>query len=88
MSSNDSIVGGCLCGEIRYESTAPPQMFGACHCRMCQKWNGAVAVMTAVFDAATFCFTKGTPKIHMASKMALRLAGQDGFGPSSRPLEL
>ena len=67
-----SIVGGCLCGAIRYESSEPPAMSGACHCHMCQKWSGAVAVMTVVFDTATFQFTKGKPRVYMASELLER----------------
>jgi hypothetical protein len=31
------VTGGCLCGVVRYESTAPPDRGTYCHCTMCQK---------------------------------------------------
>jgi len=34
------IVGGCLCGEVRYESTSKPLMAAACHCTHCRKQSG------------------------------------------------
>ena len=37
------IVGGCLCGEVRYESLAEPVMQIVCHCKNCQKQTGAAA---------------------------------------------
>ncbi len=71
-TTSTSITGGCLCGAIRYESTAPPQMAGACHCRMCQRWTGAVAVMTVALDTETFRFTRGEPRVYMASPLLER----------------
>jgi hypothetical protein len=32
-----SIVGGCLCGDVRYEGEAEPLLTAVCHCRDCQK---------------------------------------------------
>jgi hypothetical protein len=32
-----NIVGGCLCGAVRYESEAEPVLTAVCHCRDCQK---------------------------------------------------
>ena len=32
-----NIVGGCLCGAVRYQSEAEPVLTAVCHCRECQK---------------------------------------------------
>jgi hypothetical protein len=32
-----NIIGGCLCGSVRYESEAEPILTAVCHCRHCQK---------------------------------------------------
>jgi hypothetical protein len=32
--------GGCLCGAVRYESSADPAMMGHCHCVDCRKSSG------------------------------------------------
>lgn len=34
------IIGGCLCGAVRYESQAEPVMIAVCHCSTCQKNTG------------------------------------------------
>lgn len=34
------ISGGCLCGAVRYSTTAEPAMIAVCHCTDCQKQNG------------------------------------------------
>jgi hypothetical protein len=41
MSQNDStMVGGCLCGAIRYEITGAPLFVSQCCCKDCQKATG------------------------------------------------
>src|SRR5262245_35031683 len=32
--------GGCLCGAVRYESSADPAMMGHCHCVDCRRSSG------------------------------------------------
>lgn len=36
-----SIMGGCLCGAVRYEIDEPLTVAGSCHCSMCRKAHGA-----------------------------------------------
>jgi hypothetical protein len=36
-SHHVEIVGGCLCGAVRYQSKKPPIRGFYCHCTMCQK---------------------------------------------------
>ena len=33
--------GGCLCGAIRYKTTAEPQRVSICHCTFCQRFTGS-----------------------------------------------
>ena len=43
------IVGGCLCGKVRYSATAEPVIVAVCHCRNCQKQGGtAFSVVVAI----------------------------------------
>ena len=37
---SDGFKGGCLCGAVRFESTANPQLVGHCHCLDCRKLSG------------------------------------------------
>jgi hypothetical protein len=47
------IVGGCLCGQVRYSGTADPMFTGVCHCKSCQKQSGgAFSIVVAVPQAA------------------------------------
>ena len=36
-----ALKGGCLCGQIRYESSADPLFTAVCHCTNCQRQAGA-----------------------------------------------
>ena len=43
------IVGGCLCGNIRYACEAEPMMMALCHCKNCQKQTStSFSILVAV----------------------------------------
>jgi hypothetical protein len=43
------IIGGCLCGQVRYTAKADPVFVGVCHCKNCQKQTGtAFSVLVGV----------------------------------------
>ena len=47
------IVGGCLCGQIRYAANAEPAFVGVCHCKNCQKQTGtAFSVLVGIPKSA------------------------------------
>lgn len=44
-----NIVGGCLCGNIRYTCEAEPMMMAICHCKNCQKQTStSFSILVAV----------------------------------------
>src|SRR5690242_6618604 len=43
-----TIAGSCLCGAVRYASSAEPVLTAFCHCRDCQKSGGGYSVNVAV----------------------------------------
>jgi hypothetical protein len=41
------MTGGCLCGKVRWEITAPLRFAGYCHCTRCQRRTGTAAAVSA-----------------------------------------
>ena len=69
---SSKVSGGCLCGEIRYESTEPPFRTGYCHCRMCQKAVGNIFGTAAFFRHERFRFVTREPRWYSSSEAVKR----------------
>lgn len=61
------ITGGCLCGDVRYQATEPPEEGGYCHCRKCQQRTGNLFYPYVAFRADVLQITKGKPKYFRSS---------------------
>lgn len=60
--------GSCHCGAVRYEIDALASPIGHCHCRTCQKVQGAAFATTARVDRMAFRWTAGEDALtHYAS---------------------
>ncbi|RYF92839.1 MAG: GFA family protein [Caulobacteraceae bacterium] len=55
--------GGCRCGQVRFEITAPPILTMACHCRGCQRMTGGPYSLSMAVPPAGFAVTQGEPVI-------------------------
>ena len=66
------ITGGCLCGAVRYQISAPAIDVVYCHCRMCQRFTGGQIVAGAFFPIEAFRFTQGDLKYYKSSPIAER----------------
>ena len=58
---SESINGGCLCGEIRYECQGEPVSSIICHCTDCQQFSGSVFAAASIFRKESFRVLSGTP---------------------------
>ncbi len=45
----DTFRGGCLCGNVRFVASGPPDRVGLCHCLNCRKHHGALFYAAAIF---------------------------------------
>jgi hypothetical protein len=55
--------GGCRCGEIRFEVTAPPLLSSACHCSGCQRMTASAFSLSLGIPDEGFALTAGEPVI-------------------------
>jgi hypothetical protein len=62
-----SYQGGCACGAVRYEATAPAEQVCFCHCASCRRAAGATPVAWATFARARFRVTRGALAQHKSS---------------------
>lgn len=61
------LTGGCLCGAIRYRGEGPLHSRVHCHCAICRRASGAVAVSWVTVSLDHFAFTRGEPAIFRSS---------------------
>jgi hypothetical protein len=54
--------GKCYCGELHFEVTQDPTLKIQCHCRECQYFTGGAPNFAMGVPAASYTYTKGTPK--------------------------
>ncbi|MCK4861730.1 MAG: GFA family protein [Rhodobacteraceae bacterium] len=47
----DTCEGGCICGQVRYQTTSEPLIVHGCHCRGCQRNSGTAFAINALFEA-------------------------------------
>lgn len=59
------VQGGCICGDLRYETTGEPTKITMCHCKFCQRATGGAFLVEPVFSAENFQLIKGTPKVYV-----------------------
>jgi hypothetical protein len=52
--------GGCLCGDVRYKTTAEPVRVTICHCKFCQRFTGSAYLVEPIFRREDVVF-HGTP---------------------------
>ena len=51
--------GGCLCGAVRFELTAPPVSASYCHCTRCQRRTGTAASAQASIEPGSLRLVQG-----------------------------
>jgi PhnB protein len=59
------LTGGCACGVVRYEVTAPLTAASWCHCTRCQRRSGSAASPNAHPPAGAFRVVAGEERLRM-----------------------
>jgi len=66
------LIGGCLCGAVRYRSGPPTLAPTICHCKSCRLAAGANAVGLYTVETDTVVFTHGHPTDYRSSPTVVR----------------
>ena len=64
MGNKKSTMGGCLCGELRYEGKGEPAWVVHCHCKWCQRVSGAAFLTYIGFSIENLTWSKGKLSIY------------------------
>jgi hypothetical protein len=59
------LTGGCNCGAVRFEVTAPLAVASYCHCKRCQRRSGAAASANAHPAPGTFRIVAGEDRLRV-----------------------
>jgi hypothetical protein len=66
------VVGGCLCGSVRFQGMAYLRSAYYCHCTICQKSSGAPFEIGVLIKAGTLRFLEGAPTYYQSSSFGKR----------------
>ena len=64
-ASDFRLTGGCNCGAVRFEVTAPLAGASYCHCRRCQRRSGAAASANAHPAPGSFRIVAGEDRLRV-----------------------
>jgi hypothetical protein len=59
------LTGGCNCGAVRFEVTAPLVVASYCHCKRCQRRTGTAASASAHPRPETFHIVAGADRLRV-----------------------
>ena len=57
------LLGGCACGAVRFEVSAPLVSANYCHCTRCQRRSGTAASANARVEPGSFRVLSGEPSL-------------------------
>lgn len=83
-----TVRGGCLCGGVRYELSAPFRRANFCHCSRCRKHSGGAALAQGRVPRGGFTLLQGAELIETyrpeggMAKAFCRVCGSSLFGGS------
>ena len=65
--TDETRVGGCLCGTVRFEARGAPLWVAHCHCNSCRRTTASAFTTYAGYRPSDVVFTSGQPKRHRSS---------------------
>jgi hypothetical protein len=70
------LTGGCMCGAVRFEVSAPLVGARYCHCTRCQRRTGTAFSVTGLTQQGSFAITQGEDAVSTYEP------GEDGWHKS------
>lgn len=59
--ANETFLGGCACGAVRFRLTSRPMFVNCCHCTLCQRQTGSAFVLNALIETSRLELLSGAP---------------------------
>jgi hypothetical protein len=53
------LIGGCSCGQVRYQLLEKPMRVHCCHCTDCQRHTGSAFVLNAIIETSAIKILRG-----------------------------
>jgi hypothetical protein len=69
-----NLVGGCLCGSLRYSASGEPTATSICHCTDCQKQTGSAFLEVVVVPKTAFSISGQSQQYSNAGESGRKLA--------------
>lgn len=66
------MIGGCLCGAVRYKAAGAPRLVHYCHCGMCRRATGGPFAVLVWWNAQAVQWTEAEPNLRRSSPIAQR----------------
>lgn len=57
--ASEAMVGGCACGQVRYQIKQPPIFVHGCHCSHCQRESGSAFALNAMVESDQVAVMQG-----------------------------
>jgi hypothetical protein len=73
VTTEQTVRGRCLCGDIKYEYWGAPIITLHCHCESCRRHTSAPVTTFVCVAKASFRFAGGTPTIYASSPGVRRM---------------
>lgn len=76
--------GGCLCGDVRYATTAEPLRVTICHCTFCQRLTGSAFLVEPIFRRQDVSLSGAAPRTYdhrsdgSQKRVSLKFCGRCG----------
>ncbi|MBM7062548.1 GFA family protein [Pseudomonas sp. UL073] len=69
---SDLHLGGCHCGSLRYQFSAPLRDIAHCHCSVCRRVSGGLITTWLSVPLETFIWSAGEPAQYRSSASCTR----------------